>query len=115
MHGAPCAKKDLKLTFGVEGALLKHAVGQVHRKRVTEAESANKSLSALYFTKFNAPSQSNTATLAASNVAPTTDVVVLVDFVQEHVKIQSCEIRWALKVVNNHCSFRSCLGLNNLF
>ena len=85
-------EKDLKLTFGVECALLKHAVGQVHRKRVKEAESANKSLSTLYFTKFDAPSQSNTATPAASNVAPTTDVVVLDDFVQEHVKILSCEI-----------------------
>ena len=41
-------RSQIDLWYGVECALLKHAGGQVHGKRVKEAESANKYLSALY-------------------------------------------------------------------
>ena len=109
-------QKDLKLSFGVKCALEKHAKGKDHALRLKEAESANSSLSALYFTTLDtSSSQLNTAIPVASNVASISEVAVLDDFVHENIKIQSCEIRWTLKVVNNHYSFRSCLGLNDLF
>ena len=40
---------------------------------------------------------------------------MLDDLVQQEIMVQSAEIQWALAVVQNHFSFRSCLGINDLY
>ena len=139
-----CNKPIAFTTMGVS-ALESHAKPSkdktkmtTHQQRVIEHAKAQRSLSVLHFKDVSIPVASTSAAAstseasaveplpAASTDAPSTSMVTpttvatstiqpTLDQYTLPLSVSKAEILWAMKVILNHYSLRSCLGISSLF
>ena len=83
-------------------ALVSHSKGAKHQERVKNHNPNAR----LFFAR-----QSDKDTLPTDKAAKTTGRI---DEMMNSVAVSHAEIRWAMKVVTSHFSYRSCLNLNSL-
>lgn len=123
-----CNNKDFSIEKMGVSALVSHMNGKNHKSAVKDIsplqtlffkDNASIQSSTQPALKSNSSSNSsgasiNSAALAAGETVPTAQTT-LTSHTDTSVAILDAEIRWALKVVMMHASYRSCLSLNELF
>ena len=103
-----CAKSFDVGNMG-RAALTSHRKGEKHRKLEQEKKSTDEALTPLHFFG-TTPVASNKSVESSAASVPS-----CIEFLQIPIAVQHAEIRYALKVVMSHSSFRSCEDINELF
>ena len=95
-----------------------------HQKAAEAQKQAKRSLSVLHFVN-SKDSQATTSTAAASTIESTPTTQSASTTAASHtgtlesyiipISVITAEIRWAMKVVVSHFSFRSCINLSDMF
>ena len=85
--------------MGISALTSSHASGVKHKERLKN----NHRLSSLFFTRETSTKESTSKTSEK------------IDTMLTPVSVSDAEIRWILKVLKSHLSYRSCLDLNSLF
>ena len=98
-----CCAKDFDISNMGVSALVSHTGGKKHSEIATSRSSnaAGAFFAVPKATTSSTPTKPSTIQTISDMILPTT--------------VLRAEILWALKVVNNHFSLRSCLGLNEIF
>ena len=101
-HKALCRLCNTVIDITVMGkrALTSHSKGNKHQVNVKNFNP----VSGLFF-KSNSPKSSSSKNTSNNKI----------DLMMSTLAVSHAEIRWALKVLTSHHSFRSCLNLNQLF
>ena len=109
--------KAINVEYGCGAALKSHSASKAHKDNVKKVSDAEKGISSLFFRKTPAihkqpttdPKTSESPDTTASKSNPIEPVIDRL--VSTQVSVTRAEIIWVLRVVKNHQSFRSCLGL----
>ena len=124
---AKCKVCDTQISIasGISSGLKSHASYVSHNRKVAEKEDSIKSMQPLHFlSSMNAASSSGNSTStptssdnprAASNSSSDTTSESFDASLKHQVEVSKAEILWALKCTESHISFRSSLGINDLF
>ena len=132
--------KQIKIASGVRSSLASHIKGRTHQEHVSVKSSSGRELNALYFSSSDnahpSPSSSSATSTESGSVSldqttastggnhqsgssvstgGSSSQVVMEDSLMLSMKTRMAEIRWAHKVVLAHMSFRSSLGIAELF
>jgi hypothetical protein len=101
-HKALCrlCNTVIDITIMGKSALTSHSKGNKHQVNVKNFNP----VSSLFF-KSNSPKPSSSKDTSNNKI----------DLMMSTLAVSHAEIRWALKVLTSHHSFRSCLNLNQLF
>ena len=94
-----CNNASIDITKMEAGALISHAGGAKHKERLKTYNP----LPSLFFTR---------ETNIKQNTPKSSEKI---DSMLTAVSVSHAEIRWVLKVLTSHLSYRSCLNLNSLF
>ena len=110
-------KKEFSVSWDCESAIKKHHGGDKHSENMKLYQSSKKGLSSLFFRKFptSSSSPSSTATSNASSAAAysPSNQTMIDQMVPLQALVTTAECHTILRIVKNHDSFRSCLGLGD--
>ena len=137
VYNAKCSlcDKEFSVCYGLRSALSSHKNSKEHKIKLKSMKESSRSLAPLFFKKvptLTEPLSQESATSRASQPTlpqqtqtqpstsqsssqpstsqPSTDLVD--KLVSQNVATTKAEIIWVLRMVKNHNSFRSCLGLS---
>ena len=134
VYSARCSVCDTEFSveWSCSGAIKSHDKGKEHKEKMKHFDNSNKGLSPLFFRRLpTAPSStsvssssttpSSTKTAATTSASSTSSCItssssqytstVIDQLLAQQVSTTRAEIIWVLRMVKNHNSFRSCLGL----
>ena len=118
-HHAKCevCKKEFSATWCCESAIKKHHGSDKHVENMKLYQSSKKGLSFLFFHKLPTSSNSpfSTATSSPSSVAAdfASNLTMIDQILTSQALVTTAECHMILRIVKNHDSFRSCLGLGD--
>ena len=111
-HHAKCevCQKEFSVTWGCEPAVKKHQGGDKHKQNMKSFENSKKGLSSLFFRKLpDLTASTSSSNLPSSSTSATLNMID--KMVASQALVTAAECRMILRLVKNHSSFRSCLGL----
>ena len=123
-HGrCTLCQKEFSVSWSCKGAVNSHKSSESHRLKVKDLEEASKGLAPLYFrpppAAVSIPSSTATATSSASAASSTStssassSSTPIDQLLAQQIATTRAEIICVLRMVKNHDSFRSCLGLTD--
>ena len=117
MRNVRCARKNL-VSAGVVNLQSKNIVGgDKHAENMKLYQSSKKWLSPLFFRKLltssNSPSSTATSNTSSAAADSPSNQTMIDQMVTSQALVTTAECRMILRIVKNHYSFRSCLGLGD--